>query len=62
MNYSVEMALGDMIYIPGFINVSSCVHIRNTYVHRHRQKGYVISLLLFSQNKEGEIKAVPLLN
>jgi hypothetical protein len=50
MNYSVEMGLGAIIYVPSFIEINSKVnrgiHIQtDTHVHTHRQDVDLTSLL-----------------
>jgi hypothetical protein len=48
MAYTIEMGSGDIMFIPLFIEIGSCIQklIRGI----HRQQGDRISLLLFFQN------------
>jgi hypothetical protein len=54
MKYAVDMGSGAMIYIPSFIKI--CSGIQKLIRELHRQHGDLISLLLFSQNKESMLK------
>jgi hypothetical protein len=55
MNYAFEIGPGAMIYIPNFIEIGSGIGkiLRGC---THRQHGDLLSLLLFSQNKESRVK------
>jgi hypothetical protein len=61
VNYSLEMALGGMVYIPGFIKVCSCVHIHNIYIDTQTRR-LCQKPTFICQNKESEIKVVPVLH
>jgi hypothetical protein len=57
MKYAVEMSSSAMIYIPNFIKIGSSIRklrVGDTQMHWHH--GDLISLLLFSQNKESKPK------
>jgi hypothetical protein len=57
MKYAFVMMSAPMIYTPNFIRTGSGIHkLIGVYTYRHRQKGDLISLLLFSQNKESRLK------
>jgi hypothetical protein len=56
MKYAVEMDSGAMIYIPSFVKIGLRIQKLIRGIHRHRQHGYCISLLLFLQNKESRLK------
>jgi hypothetical protein len=47
MMYSDEMGSGTVIYIPSFIKIGSGIQKLTGGIHRHRQRGDFISLLLF---------------
>jgi hypothetical protein len=53
MKYDVEMDLGDMIYIPSFINIDSGIQKLIGVIHR--QHGDLISLLLFLEKEESRL-------
>jgi hypothetical protein len=56
-NYAVEMGSGAVIYIPSFIRTGSGIQNligEDTQTHRHH--GDLISVLLFFQNKESNLK------
>jgi hypothetical protein len=55
MKYAVETGSGALIYLPSFIKYGSAIQklIKDGV---HRQHGYLISLLLFFQNKESRLK------
>jgi hypothetical protein len=56
MKYAVEMGSGAMICIPSLIKIGSDIQKLIGGIHRHRQHGDLISLLLFFQNKESRLK------
>jgi hypothetical protein len=58
MKYSIQMGPGAMIYISSFINIDSGIQklIRGGGIHRHKQYGNCINLLLFFLNKESRHK------
>jgi hypothetical protein len=58
MKYAVEMGSVAMIYIPSFRKTGSCSQklMGGVYIKRHRQRGDLINLLLFFQNKEPKLK------
>jgi hypothetical protein len=60
MNYALEMGSGVIIYIPGFIKISSGIQklIGETHAdtQTHREEGELISLFLVFQNKESRRK------
>jgi hypothetical protein len=60
MNYAIDMGTGAMIYTPIFIKIYSGIHskVDSGRIHRHRQQGDQISLLLFFQNKESDLKII----
>jgi hypothetical protein len=56
MKYAVEMGSGAMIYIASFIKIGSGIqNLIRGGIHRHRQHGDGISLLLFFQSKESKL-------
>jgi hypothetical protein len=56
MKYAVEMGLGAMIYIPGFIKIG--LGIQKLTRGIHRQHADRISLLLFIENEESRLETV----
>jgi hypothetical protein len=57
IKYAVEMGSGPMIYTPSFINIGSVIqNLIGVDTETHRQKGDLISLLPFFQNKESRLK------
>jgi hypothetical protein len=61
MNYTVNMGLGAMIYIPTFLKIGGDIQKligENTYRHTdtHCQEGYFISFYFFFQNQEIRLK------
>jgi hypothetical protein len=58
MKYTIEMGSGAMIYIPSFIKIGSSIQKLIGGIHRHRQQGDLIYLLLFFQNKESGQKVL----
>jgi hypothetical protein len=57
MKHAVEMGTSAMIYIPSFIKFGSGVqNLIGGYLQTHRQRGDLISLLLFVQDKESRPK------
>jgi hypothetical protein len=53
MKYTVEMSSGAMMYIPRFIKIGSGIQ---TLIWGETQRGDLISLLVFFQNKESRLK------
>jgi hypothetical protein len=51
MKCAVEMGLGALIYVPGFIKTSSAIQ-ELLARYRYRQQGNLISLLLFLKIKK----------
>jgi hypothetical protein len=51
MKYVVEMGSGAMVYMPSLMKIGSGVLKLTQEIHRHRQHGDIISLVLFYQNK-----------
>jgi hypothetical protein len=56
MKYAVEMGSIAVMYIPSFIKIGSSIQILTGKIHRHKQQGNLISLLLFFQNRESRLK------
>jgi hypothetical protein len=58
MNYTIEMGLGAVIYIPSLIKIGLDTQKLTGGIHRqtHKQEGDLISLLLFFQNKERKLR------
>jgi hypothetical protein len=60
MKYGVEKGSDAMIYIPSFIKTGSGILKLMGRIHRRRQRGDLISLLLFFQNKGITLKLMEL--
>lgn len=57
MRYTTKMGSGVMTHIPSFIKAGSIIqNLIGEDSQIHRQHGYIISLLLFSQNRESRPK------
>jgi hypothetical protein len=59
MKYAVEMGSGAMIYIPSFRKIGSGIQkliCGHSDTQTHRQRGDLISLLIFFQNKESRLR------
>jgi hypothetical protein len=59
MKHAVEIGSGAMIYIPGFMNIGSGILMLIGDIHRHREHGDPIILILFYflfGNKESRLK------
>jgi hypothetical protein len=48
MKYAVDMGSGAMIYVPNFIKTGSSIQKLIRGIHRHRQHGDLISLILLA--------------
>jgi hypothetical protein len=59
MKYAVEMGSGAMMYTPSLIKIGLCIQKLIGGIHRgtqtDRQRGDLISLLSFFQNKESRL-------
>jgi hypothetical protein len=56
LKYTVEMGSGATIYASSFIKIGSAIQNLMRDSQTHRQRGDLISLLLFFQNKESRLK------
>jgi hypothetical protein len=57
MKYAIEMGPSAMIYIPSFVKIGSGIQkLIGGDMQKHRQRGDLISLLLFLQRKESRLK------
>jgi hypothetical protein len=58
MKYAAEMGWSAMIYVWNFIQIGSAIEklVGGEYRGKHREHGDCISLLLFFQNKESNLK------
>jgi hypothetical protein len=54
MQYAIEMGLGAIIYTPSFMKIGS--DIQQLIGGKHRQHGYLISLLLFFKIRNVDYK------
>jgi hypothetical protein len=57
-DYAIGMGAGARIYIPGFVKIGSGVQklFGGIYIQTHRLQDDLISLILFFQNKESNLK------
>jgi hypothetical protein len=59
MKYAVLMDLGTMINVPSFIVTGSSIQsLLGGDTHTHRQKGDLINIFSFFQNKESRLKKI----
>jgi hypothetical protein len=60
MKYAFEMCSGAMSYTPSFTKIGSGIQQLGGGIHiqtqTHKQKGDIISLLLYFENKESRLK------